>query len=61
MSKHQQGLGIPGANIADISLIRETVGHDMGVKASGGIRNINTVLDMIDAGASELGLPLVLQ
>ena len=53
--KTSTGIGYPGANIQDISLIRETVGHDMGVKASGGIRNLNTVLDMINAGASKIG------
>ena len=53
--KTSTGIGYPGANIGDISLIRKTVGHDMGVKASGGIRNINTVLDMINAGASKIG------
>ena len=53
--KTSTGIGYPGANIQDISLIRETVGHDMGVKASGGIRNLNTVLDMFNAGASKIG------
>ena len=53
--KTSTGIGYSGANIQDISLIRETVGHDMGVKASGGIRNLNTVLDMINAGASKIG------
>ncbi len=53
--KTSTGIGYPGANIQDISLIRETVGQDMGVKASGGIRNLNTVLDMINAGASKIG------
>ncbi len=53
--KTSTGIGYPGANIQDISLIRETVGHNMGVKASGGIRNLNTVLDMINAGASKIG------
>jgi deoxyribose-phosphate aldolase len=53
--KTSTGIGYPGANIQDISLIREIVGHDMGVKASGGIRNLNTALDMITAGASKIG------
>ena len=53
--KTSTGIGYPGANIQDISLIRKTVGRDMGVKASGGIRNLNTVLDMIHAGASKIG------
>ena len=53
--KTSTGVGYPGANIRDISLIRETVGNDMGVKASGGIRNLNTVLDMVKAGATKIG------
>ena len=53
--KTSTGIGYPGANIHDVSLIRETVGHDMGVKASGGIRNLKTALDMINAGASKIG------
>ena len=35
--------------------MRETVGPDMGVKASGGIRDLKTTLEMIDAGASKIG------
>ena len=53
--KTSTGIGYPGANIQDVSLIKETVGHNMGVKASGGIRNLNTVIDMINAGASKIG------
>jgi deoxyribose-phosphate aldolase len=35
--------------------MRETVGADMGVKASGGIRTLETALAMIKAGATRLG------
>ena len=45
--KTSTGIGYPGANVHDVKLIRETVGPDMGVKASGGIRNLKTTLDMI--------------
>ncbi len=38
-----------------LKLIRKTIGTDMGVKASGGIRNLKTTLEMIDAGASKIG------
>jgi deoxyribose-phosphate aldolase len=53
--KTSTGIGYPGANTHDVALIRKTVGPDMGVKASGGIRNLETVLNMIDAGASKIG------
>ena len=35
--------------------MRETVGPDMGVKASGGIRSARTLLAMIEAGANRIG------
>ena len=53
--KTSTGIGYPGANIHDVKLLRETVGKDMGVKASGGIRTLQSALDMIDAGASKIG------
>lgn len=53
--KTSTGIGYPGANVYDVELIRNTVGPDMGVKASGGIRNLKTTLDMIKAGASKIG------
>jgi len=53
--KTSTGIGYPGANIHDVSLLREIVGPDMGVKASGGIRNLKTTLEMIDVGASKIG------
>ncbi|GAB3795338.1 deoxyribose-phosphate aldolase [Virgibacillus kimchii] len=43
------------ATRTDIELMRETVGNDMGVKASGGIRDVNAVNTMIDAGATRIG------
>jgi deoxyribose-phosphate aldolase len=45
-----------GATIADVKLLRETVGPKFGVKASGGIRDAKTALAMIEAGATRLGL-----
>lgn len=53
--KTSTGVGYSGATAKDVALIRETVGKDMGVKASGGIRNIETTLEMIEAGASKIG------
>lgn len=45
-----------GATTHAVSLMRDTVGHRLGVKASGGIRNAETAEEMIKAGASRLGL-----
>ncbi len=44
-----------GATVEDISLMRRTVGREMGVKASGGVRNYKTAVAMIGAGASRIG------
>ncbi len=53
--KTSTGIGYSGANAHNVALMRETVGPDMGVKASGGIRNLKTAVEMIDAGASKIG------
>ncbi len=53
--KTSTGIGYPGANIEDIKLIKETIGENMGIKASGGIRDLETAIKMIDAGASKIG------
>jgi len=47
--------GLSGATVEDVSLMRKTVGSKMGVKAAGGIRDLNTALAMIDAGATRIG------
>ncbi len=39
----------------DVALMRETVGPDMGVKASGGVRTAEEAEDMIAAGATRIG------
>ncbi len=44
-----------GATEADVALMRQTVGPDMGVKASGGIRSFETARKMIAAGANRIG------
>lgn len=44
-----------GATVEAVRLMRDTVGPDIGVKASGGIRDAATALAMIDAGASRIG------
>jgi deoxyribose-phosphate aldolase len=44
-----------GATVAAVRRMREVVGPDVGVKASGGIRDAATALAMVEAGASRLG------
>lgn len=53
--KTSTGFSTGGATKEDIALMRKTVGKDIGVKASGGIRDYNTAMDMINAGASRIG------
>jgi deoxyribose-phosphate aldolase len=53
--KTSTGFSLSGASIADVKLMRETVGPKFGVKASGGIRDVQTALAMIEAGATRLG------
>ncbi|WP_241154442.1 deoxyribose-phosphate aldolase [Staphylospora marina] len=53
--KTSTGFGKGGATVHHVSLMRRTVGDDMGVKASGGIRDQETALRMIEAGANRIG------
>lgn len=53
--KTSTGFGHGGATVEDIKLMRATVGPKMGVKASGGIRDRETALRMVEAGATRLG------
>jgi deoxyribose-phosphate aldolase len=53
--KTSTGFSTAGATIADVKFLRETVGPKFGVKASGGIRDAQTALAMIEAGATRLG------
>jgi len=53
--KTSTGFSTAGATIADVKLLRETVGPKFGVKASGGIRDAQTALAMIEAGATRIG------
>ena len=53
--KTSTGFSKSGATVGDIRLMRETVGPDIGVKASGGIRTREQALTMIEAGASRIG------
>ncbi|EGO2581993.1 deoxyribose-phosphate aldolase [Enterococcus faecalis] len=53
--KTSTGFSTGGAKVADVRLMRETVGPDMGVKASGGVHNAEEALAMIEAGATRIG------
>jgi deoxyribose-phosphate aldolase len=53
--KTSTGFGTSGAQEHDIRLMRRIVGPKMGVKASGGIRDLDTALAMINAGATRIG------
>ena len=54
--KTSTGFSTAGANSHDVALMRKTVGEEMGVKASGGIRDYDKALEMITAGASRIGV-----
>lgn len=53
--KTSTGFGKGGATVHDIALMRRTVGEKMGVKASGGVRDFETAIAMIQAGATRIG------
>jgi deoxyribose-phosphate aldolase len=53
--KTSTGFGGGGATVEDIALMRETVGPEMGVKASGGIKDRRTAEAMVAAGATRIG------
>ena len=53
--KTSTGFSTGGATADDVKLMRETVGPDLGVKASGGVRSLEDVQAMIDAGATRIG------
>lgn len=53
--KTSTGFSKGGATVHAVSLMRSTVGADVGVKASGGIRDAESARAMVEAGASRLG------
>jgi len=53
--KTSTGFSTGGATVEDVALMRKTVGAEMGVKASGGVRSVETARAMIAAGATRLG------
>ena len=53
--KTSTGFSGSGATVHDVALMRRIVGPQMGVKASGGIRNFDQAISLINAGANRLG------
>jgi deoxyribose-phosphate aldolase len=53
--KTSTGFSRSGATLEDVALMRRVVGPDIGVKASGGVRDVATAKAMIEAGATRLG------
>lgn len=53
--KTSTGFSTGGATVEDVELMRRTVGPELGVKASGGVRSAETARAMIAAGATRLG------
>jgi deoxyribose-phosphate aldolase len=53
--KTSTGFSTSGATIGDVQLMRREVGREMGVKASGGVRTLDDLLAMVEAGATRIG------
>jgi deoxyribose-phosphate aldolase len=53
--KTSTGFAKGGATVADVALMRRVVGEDMGVKAAGGVRDLEGLKAMVAAGASRIG------
>lgn len=53
--KTSTGFSKGGATVEDVRLMRAIVGKELGVKASGGVRNLEHAIAMIEAGATRLG------
>lgn len=53
--KTSTGFAASGATAADVALMRGVVGHDIGVKAAGGIRTAAQLSEMVEAGANRIG------
>ena len=53
--KTSTGFSTGGATVEAVKLMRETVGPEMGVKASGGVRTHEDLLKMVEAGANRIG------
>lgn len=53
--KTSTGFGTYGARLEDVRLMKSIVGDQVKIKAAGGIRDLNTFMDMIEAGAERIG------
>lgn len=53
--KTSTGFGPGGATVADVALMRRVVGEDMGVKAAGGVKDLDALKAMVAAGATRVG------
>ncbi|HXO60819.1 MAG TPA: deoxyribose-phosphate aldolase [Candidatus Acidoferrales bacterium] len=53
--KTSTGFSTSGATLGDVELMRCEVGGEMGVKASGGVRTLDDLMNMVDAGATRIG------
>jgi deoxyribose-phosphate aldolase len=53
--KTSTGFGPGGATVADVALMRRVVGAEMGVKAAGGVRDLDSLKAMVAAGATRVG------
>lgn len=53
--KTSTGFSTGGATVADVALMRKTVGPEMGVKAAGGVRDYASAMAMLEAGATRIG------
>jgi len=53
--KTSTGFGTGGAKVEDIKVMKEVVGEELGIKASGGIKSIEDVEKMVEAGATRIG------
>ena len=53
--KTSTGFSASGATIDDVKLIKKTIGDEIGIKASGGIKNKEEVISFIQAGADRIG------
>jgi deoxyribose-phosphate aldolase len=53
--KTSTGFGPGGATAADVALMRRVVGAEMGIKAAGGVRDLDSLKQMVAAGATRVG------
>lgn len=53
--KTSTGFSLHGATVEDVMIMRQAVGSNVGVKASGGVSNKDDIKSMVDAGASRIG------